>query len=633
MSDKQISVRIAVVDGKKAKAELVGFGKEGAAAIQQVDRAGMNTQGIQNFSYQMNDLFVQVNGGTDVMRALGQQLPQMLQGFGIFGALAGVAAAAMVPLVSLLFSAEEKAASLEDAVSALEKAQRAYLQSVTDARAPLAALRDLYGENAEKAQQLQQIQMVIARADYAKALKTARQSVGDNLAGLTDILSEIGGYRGDMGQSGAFDVQAQEAIIAAQEELRAEFGLTEEQALRVKAALDAWATASSPAEQAEAANQLALALAESSVGAGEMSEKVSAAAQAAAEAALEGMSLAEALQAGQDAAEGLASTDIAGGISAASAEALLLAERLNISLSTAARLAALGDQGIRAYQGPISSGRGGDPRSMGGSADDYRYYEAERWLKQWAEDQKKLGGGRKGGGGGGASKAKNEAEREAERVYAATRTEAEKYAAELDKLNKLQADGYITADTYARALSQAQEALAKSDETAKFWRDEMDDLNQGILDAITNGGSLSDVLGDVGKALERAAWEAALFGTGPMAGGGGFSLLGGLNEWVSGLMSFDGGGHTGNGARSGGLDGRGGFLAIMHPRERVDDLTRPQSGGGAGALQISLGPGLQAEWLGQSGLQARIISQETATRQARGLPAAMRHMQARGTAS
>lgn len=633
MSDgnKDISVRISVTDGKKATAELVGFGKQGSAAIREVDKAGMNTQGLQNFGYQVQDVLVQAQGGTDVMRALSMQLPQMLMGFGLAGVVIGTAAAAFLPLIGNMLSAEEKAVSLEDATSGLEKAQRAYLQSVTDARAPLAALRDLYGENAEKAQRLQQIQMVIARADYAKALKTARQSVGDNLSGMTDILGEIGGYRSDMGQSGAFDLQAQEAIITAQQELQEEYGYTEEQALRVKAALDAWSSAKSPAEMAAAANDLALALAEGSTGAGEMSEKVAAAAQAAAEAALEGMSLAEALQAGQDAAEGLSSTDIAGGISAASAEALLLAERLNISLSTAARLAALGDQGIRAYQGPISSGRGGDPRSMGGSADDYRYYEAERWLQQWAEDQKKLRGGRKGGGG--ASKAKNDAEREAERVYAATRTEAEKYALELDKLNKLQADGQISADTYARAVAQAQEALAKSDETAKFWRDEMDDLNKGILDAITNGGSLSDVLGDVGKALERAAWEAALFGTGPMAKGGGFSLLGGLGDWVSGLMSFDGGGHTGNGARSGGLDGRGGFLAIMHPRERVEDLTRPQGGAGAGALQISLGPGLQAEWLGKSGQQARIISQEASARQARALPAAMRHMQARGTAS
>jgi len=40
------------------------------------------------------------------------------------------------------------------------------------------------------------------------------------------------------------------------------------------------------------------------------------------------------------------------------------------------------------------------------------------------------------------------------------------------------------------------------------------------------------------------------------------------------LGSYAGGGYTGNGPRSGGLDGQGGFLAMMHPRETVIDHTR-----------------------------------------------------------
>lgn len=39
-------------------------------------------------------------------------------------------------------------------------------------------------------------------------------------------------------------------------------------------------------------------------------------------------------------------------------------------------------------------------------------------------------------------------------------------------------------------------------------------------------------------------------------------------------VSFDGGGYTGNGARVGGLDGKGGFAAIMHPNETVIDHTK-----------------------------------------------------------
>jgi hypothetical protein len=45
------------------------------------------------------------------------------------------------------------------------------------------------------------------------------------------------------------------------------------------------------------------------------------------------------------------------------------------------------------------------------------------------------------------------------------------------------------------------------------------------------------------------------------------------------LQSYDNGGYTGNGPRSGGLDGKGGFMAMLHPRETVIDHTKGQSGG------------------------------------------------------
>jgi hypothetical protein len=44
-------------------------------------------------------------------------------------------------------------------------------------------------------------------------------------------------------------------------------------------------------------------------------------------------------------------------------------------------------------------------------------------------------------------------------------------------------------------------------------------------------------------------------------------------------QSFEGGGFTGNGARSGGMDGKGGFPAILHPNESVVDHTKGQGGG------------------------------------------------------
>lgn len=55
-----------------------------------------------------------------------------------------------------------------------------------------------------------------------------------------------------------------------------------------------------------------------------------------------------------------------------------------------------------------------------------------------------------------------------------------------------------------------------------------------------------------------------------------------LAGFVKGLFSFDGGGYTGSSARSGGLDGKGGFMAMLHPQETVVDHTKGQSATGNG---------------------------------------------------
>jgi hypothetical protein len=66
-------------------------------------------------------------------------------------------------------------------------------------------------------------------------------------------------------------------------------------------------------------------------------------------------------------------------------------------------------------------------------------------------------------------------------------------------------------------------------------------------------------------------------------------LMGGADgdiaQTVGKWLSFDGGGYTGRGARAGGMDGKGGFLAMVHPDETVIDHTKggvvAAAGGGA----------------------------------------------------
>jgi len=80
-----------------------------------------------------------------------------------------------------------------------------------------------------------------------------------------------------------------------------------------------------------------------------------------------------------------------------------------------------------------------------------------------------------------------------------------------------------------------------------------------------------------------------IFG-GAMGGGGG-SIFGGGAGLSSGFTgtgsavggwSFAGGGYTGDAPRSGGVDGQGGFPAILHPQETVVDHARLRSGMGGG---------------------------------------------------
>lgn len=94
----------------------------------------------------------------------------------------------------------------------------------------------------------------------------------------------------------------------------------------------------------------------------------------------------------------------------------------------------------------------------------------------------------------------------------------------------------------------------------------------GIFDMFNGGGG--------------GNWLAGLFGGGKGVGG----MTGGSQGYVPGLTgpslpSFDGGGDTGPGARSGGIDGKGGFMAVLHPKESVIDHT---AGGTAGARKIEV---------------------------------------------
>ena len=74
----------------------------------------------------------------------------------------------------------------------------------------------------------------------------------------------------------------------------------------------------------------------------------------------------------------------------------------------------------------------------------------------------------------------------------------------------------------------------------------------------------------------------------PWAQSAGSSLAKGIGSL---FKSFAGGGYTGEGSRSGGLDGQGGYLAMLHPQETVIDHAQGQrislTSDSGGAVNIS----------------------------------------------
>jgi len=123
-----------------------------------------------------------------------------------------------------------------------------------------------------------------------------------------------------------------------------------------------------------------------------------------------------------------------------------------------------------------------------------------------------------------------------------------------------------------------------------------------VLDGVPAVKALSDVLGDLGKQLLNSAitgFFGNLFSGG--FGFGGFKGSGGGAANLLNVGSFAGGGYTGGGARSGGVDGMGGFPAILHPNETVVDHAAGQSlGGGTSRVLVQMDQGLIGKILQQA---------------------------------
>lgn len=119
-------------------------------------------------------------------------------------------------------------------------------------------------------------------------------------------------------------------------------------------------------------------------------------------------------------------------------------------------------------------------------------------------------------------------------------------------------------------------------------------MEDGLVNLITGAGSAKDAFRSMAasilKDLIRIQIRQAILG--PISNFLFPRATFNTNATPATEGSFNGGGFTGIGARAGGVDGKGGFPAILHPNETVIDHKKGQSMGGAVAVTLNISTGV-----------------------------------------
>lgn len=192
---------------------------------------------MSNIGFQIGDFATQVGAGTSATQALGQQLPQLLGGFGAIGAVAGAAAAIMIPLGAAILKTAFDSETLEERMKGLEASTDAMTSAAEAAAVPIEELRAKYGDLADE----------IARTSDAQAFFTAQLARQDLTAASGKASGELFG--------GAFKINRAaeiEGIDAGQQmglriiKLAADLRISQDEARELLKGLNALGTASGP---------------------------------------------------------------------------------------------------------------------------------------------------------------------------------------------------------------------------------------------------------------------------------------------------------------------------------------------------------------------------------------------------
>lgn len=509
-----------------------------STALFNVSRGGRFV--LQNTAANFGDIAVQAQMGTDAMRIMGQQMPQILGGFGVLGGtlgvvapLLGVVAAIGFPIAGALMAmgsgSEEAAAGLakiegmsleqtRSSIESLKTLQEQYTQAVVDHARLQTDASAQNVVNLGRELQARTALLNLARVETDNNLRAAQARVEQLRADLQNILDTA-------------RREAEATTLTVVGDPEGQRRRNEMIAQSILKALDAQEELVGSIRQAEAETTL-LEIAVDSV-----------------EAALE-----EARATGLD----LANIDFSGNISAAADEAARLAN--NLVAAAKERAAAMN----------LSGSATGPDDARAQLFDEGRIGGAVVGVVSQTSTKRKTASGRRGGSGsrgsgrteqpffGQIDRDIQQMERQisligrtAGEVAALTAKwtlldEAKRRNLDLDAVQKDTGETLIQQiERQSQALGRLTESYEAAREEAQFYDSQQQAVRDGMLDAILEGESLVGTLANVAKAFARASLEAYLFGSGPFGASGGAGLLTPIVNAVIGKRALGGPGRAG----------------------------------------------------------------------------------------
>lgn len=567
---------------------------------------------VQNTANQFGDMAVQLGAGTGAMKVMGLQLPQLFGGLatlggplGIIGPLLGTVAAIGFPVAAAMFAMGEEAATLGEKISEVEKALSALRSAQDLASLSAGDLVSQYGGLAKEAAAIFEINREIAAVKARNALDATARGVASELGvegvfglspddvrsmeasieRLNDKVIELNNLSLGRGEAAGYTaeqfVEVEARLDSAKDKLRSfeqlsrnvddlakALGVTEAAAVEVLAGFAQIGQAQGPRAQAQAMSDLA--------------EYINGASDNLAKAQDEGKALYDQLLEAVVQALELAKVDVAGNIASGADEAARLKSELAAALALQNRM--------NLQDSKVYSGRGGDPRKVGNS--DYQnelgYKPVEEIIAEYNRRNSKSRGG-------GKSKA-NDGLREAQRLFDSTRTEAERYAAELERIEELHRrfPQVVTSEVRDRAVEALRESMTVAGQMAQRMEKGFEDAFVSFVSGVGNAqDGVRSLIADLARLAAQAVWKwgGGLFGGGSAFGGlfGGGILANATGNAFSGgrVTPFATGGVVSAptffpmaGGQTG-LMGEAGPEAIM-PLARVGGKLGVRSAGGGG---------------------------------------------------